>query len=138
MDTSKNAASIMKRILGNRNHLVILALLGALILILAVPSGNQVKTAVDRTEEEKEDVERRLEKILKNTEGVGEVRVMITKSSKTESFTGEETESGQVQGVVVVAEGADNAIVKKKIQRIVLALFQVEAHKIEIVKMKAD
>ena len=39
MNTLKNAADIIKNILGNRNNLLILALIGVLVLILAMPSG---------------------------------------------------------------------------------------------------
>lgn len=41
----------------------------------------------------------------------------------------------QIEGILVVATGADNATVKQNIFEAVLALFPVEAHKIKIVKM---
>lgn len=140
MDTSKNGANIMKRILGNRNNLIILALLGALILIFAIPTGKKEDTVSYETKETegKEELEERLERILRNTEGVGEVKVMITQKGEEDGFTGEKEEGSEVEGVVVVAEGAENALVKEKIQDIVVALFPIEVHKIEIVKMKAD
>lgn len=141
MNTSKNAADIIRNILGNRNNLLILALIGVLVLILAMPQGESEKEItghMNQTEEENgEELEERLERILKNTQGVGEVRVMITKAGQEESFAKEEG-SNEVEGVVVVAEGAENPDVKKKIQDIVVALFPVEVHKIEIVKMKAE
>lgn len=141
MNTSKNAADIIRNILGNRNNLLILALIGVLVLILAMPQGESEKEItghMNQTEEENgEELEERLERILKNTQGVGEVRVMITKTGQEESFAKEEG-SNEVEGVVVVAEGAENPDVKKKIQDIVVALFPVEVHKIEIVKMKAE
>lgn len=141
MNTSKNAADIIRNILGNRNNLLILALIGVLVLILAMPQGESEKEItghMNQTEEENgEELEERLERILKNTQGVGEVRVMITKAGQEESFAKEEG-NNEVEGVVVVAEGAENPDVKKKIQDIVVALFPVEVHKIEIVKMKAE
>ena len=42
----------------------------------------------------------------------------------------------EVEGVVVVAEGADDAAVETRIYQTVKALFQVEAHKISVVKMR--
>lgn len=142
MNTLKNAADIIKNILGNRNNLLILAFIGVLVLILAMPSGESKEetsyTAKKESENEQDELETRLERILKNTEGVGEVRVMITGKEEGESFTKEESGENDVEGVVVVAEGAENPNVKKKIQDIVLALFPIEAHKIEIVKMKAE
>lgn len=41
----------------------------------------------------------------------------------------------KVEGVLVVAEGAENAIVIKNISEAILALFPIEAHKIKVVKM---
>ena len=87
---------------------------------------------------DREQLEERLERILKHTEGVGEARVMITEAEDTKSFASDKENEGTVEGVVVVAQGATDPAVKKKIQDIVIALFPIEAHKIEIVKMKAD
>lgn len=42
----------------------------------------------------------------------------------------------EVTGVLIVAEGADNAVTVQKIQQAVMALFQIDAHKIRIIKMK--
>ena len=41
----------------------------------------------------------------------------------------------QVEGVLVVAEGGDNSLVKQNILQSVMSLFPLEAHKITIVKM---
>ena len=38
-------------------------------------------------------------------------------------------------GVLVVAQGGDNPVVIKDIQEAVQVLFQVEAHKIKVMKM---
>ena len=42
----------------------------------------------------------------------------------------------EVTGVLIVAEGADNSVTVRKIQEAVMALFQVDAHRIRIMKMK--
>lgn len=141
MDTSKKGADIIRNIMGNRNNLLILALLGVLVLVLAIPTEKKTDSGMNlKTNEEVdgEQLEERLERILKHTEGVGDVRVMITEAEEAEKFATEKEEAGTVEGVVVVAEGATDPAVKKKIQDIVIALFPIEAHKIEIVKMKAD
>lgn len=44
----------------------------------------------------------------------------------------------QVEGVLVVAEGAGNATVVKNISDAIVALFQVEAHRIKVVGMQSD
>ena len=41
----------------------------------------------------------------------------------------------KVEGILIVASGGDNQKVKQNISEAVLALFQVEAHRIKIVKM---
>lgn len=128
----------MKNILENRNNLLLIALVGILLLVVALPTGKSetvVTTDTGKENESKEQVEERLERVLKSTEGVGEVRVMITEEKGTFE---ESSNQCNVQGVVVVAQGAEDAGVKKKIQDIVLALFPIEAHKIEIVKMKPN
>lgn len=43
--------------------------------------------------------------------------------------------SPQVEGVLVLAEGGDNAVVIKNITDAVMALFNLEAHKIKVMKM---
>ena len=141
MDTSKKGADIIRNIMGNRNNLLILALLGVLVLVLAIPTEKKTESKMDFKANEEaggEQLEERLERILKHTEGVGEVRVMITEAEDTKSFASNKENEGTVEGVVVVAQGATDPAVKKKIQDIVIALFPIEAHKIEIVKMKAD
>ena len=137
MDTSKKGADIIRNIMGNRNNLLILALLGVLVLVLAIPTERKTESKMDFKENEEaggEQLEERLERILKHTEGVGE----ITEAEDTKSFASDKENEGTVEGVVVVAQGATDPAVKKKIQDIVIALFPIEAHKIEIVKMKAD
>ena len=42
--------------------------------------------------------------------------------------------SPEIEGVVVIAEGGDNAVVTQNITEAVQALFGVEAHKIKIMK----
>lgn len=44
----------------------------------------------------------------------------------------------RVEGVVVVAQGADNGTVNQNITEMVQALFDVEAHKVKVVKMTAS
>ena len=43
-----------------------------------------------------------------------------------------------VEGVIVIAQGGVNAVVKQNILEAVQALFPVEAHKIKIMKMEGS
>ena len=120
---------------------IILLLLGLLLAVAALPAaeGQQkpaISLAKDSDSEEKNQLEKKLESILENMEGVGKVQVMLMTDEKNcgESFM----ESGgvQVTGVLISAQGGENPVTVYKIQQAVMALFQVEAHKIKIVKMK--
>ena len=42
----------------------------------------------------------------------------------------------QIRGVLVVAQGGSDPVIIRQIQEAVMALFQIEAHKIKIMKMK--
>ena len=42
----------------------------------------------------------------------------------------------KVSGVLVIAQGGDSPVVVQNIQEAVQALFQLEAHKIKVMKMK--
>ena len=90
-------------------------------------------TTTGENMETKTDLEMKLEDLLKNVEGVGNVKVMLM----TESGQGLYGSGGnEVTGVMIVAEGADNSVTVRKIQEAVMALFQIDAHKIRIMKMK--
>lgn len=190
-----------------RDNLLILILSGVLLFIIALPAkesktgsdaGQGGKSALSGQQDggtaeegsasgpyEQEntdfasDLEERLESILSQMAGVGEVKVMITLQSSEElvvekdepvsrSNTNESDSAGgsrivtqvdseestvyrssgsdsepyviktlspQVEGVVVVAQGAGSGTVDKNITEMVQALFGVEAHKVKVVKM---
>ena len=84
------------------------------------------------TDEIQSSLECRLQNILENVEGVGEVKVMMTEEQQGIYRSGET----EVRGVLIAAEGASDPVVVQKIQQAVMALFQIEAHKIKIMKMK--
>ncbi len=102
----------------SKNHLLIFLLIGILLMVIAIPTGeNQMRN------EENTELERRLEAILGGMEGVGNVNVMIT-LQKDDS----------VEGVAIVAEGGDNAVIVRNITEVVQALFHVDSHKIKVIK----
>lgn len=121
-----------------KNKYIIWILLGVLVLVMAIPTGNTTeKSNVDSNTNVQGDLEERLKNVLSSMEGVGEVEVMITTQEKENSLFETENVGGEVLGVVVVAQGAGTATVDKKILEAVEALFGIEAHKISIVKMKS-
>ena len=102
----------------NKKHLMIILLVGVLLLVIAIPTD---KGAIQR--EEGTETEMRLMNILEQMEGVGDVHVMVT-YAKDDS----------VEGVAVVAEGGNNAVVVCNITEVVQALFDVDSHKIKVIK----
>ncbi len=61
----------------------------------------------------------RLKNILECMSGVGEVHVMITGGSREETLSvfmeEEEGSSGEVRGVIIVAEGAENPVIQSRL-----------------------
>ena len=112
---------------------IVIALIGVLLLIIAVPSGSKIATTNTTSSSTSTSDEKRLKDILENMEGVGKTRVMISTTGEEQGVFSEE--KIKVEGVVVVAEGAGSATVDKNILDVVMALFNVEVHKIKIVKM---
>ncbi len=62
------------------------------------------------------------------------VVLMTGENGQPELFysSGKET----VTGVLIAAQGADNSVVSRNIVEGVMALFQLDAHKIKVMKMK--
>lgn len=113
--------------LPKKNQWLIVLLAGILLVVIAIPTKQE---ETKRTEVKKEtegtcstEMEQRLEDLLSNMQDVGKVQVMITSK-----------ENGQVEGIVVLAEGAKNGVVVKNITEVVQALFDVDAHKIKVIR----
>ena len=119
-----------------KNRYIVFVLLAILVLVIAIPTSTEDKTGdtiVNENTSERE-MESQLKRVLSAMEGVGEVEVMITFETEENSLFGTTTGKGKVCGVVVVAEGAGNAVVETRISNAIKALFSIEAHKISIVK----
>ena len=178
-----------------REHLLVGALFGILLLVISIPTEEKRASEIEPEEMQMQewnsetvsssqtyckDLEKQLKKVLQAMEGVGKVEVMITAKDAGETIVEkdivreeekslEEDGEGikrensainvqeetvyiqdtnsentpfvtkevkpQIEGVVVVAEGAGNAVVVKNISDAVMALFPIEVHKIKVVKM---
>ncbi len=131
---------------------IALAITGAILLIIALPTGTvegnsvssdeSVKEAQQKNIEESEAeeyisrLEEKLKVVLRQMEGVGEVEVMITPAEYEEDAFDKDV-LPKIEGVVVVAEGGGNSMVVSNISKAAMALFDVEAHKIMVVKMNS-
>ena len=85
---------------------------------------------------EKTRMENRLEDLLSQVEGVGEVKVIIMTGSEENEDGFSMSSKNEVTGVLVAAQGAGSAVTVQNIQQAIMALFQIDANKIRIMKMK--
>ena len=119
----------------------VLLLTGILLAVIAFPTseGNSKSALSEKVLEGTEssetgtDLELRLQNLLENVEGVGRVKVILMTGQDTGIYGSTYSE---ITGVLIAAEGADNPVTVQNIQQAVMALFQVDAHKIKIMKMK--
>lgn len=170
-----------------KENLLVIGLVGAILLVISWPTGQKDTDVAKKTEKatveknevtDKESMERKLEDVLGQVDGVGRVKVLITyKSSsekvilqdmETDSTTEEETDGTQsrkstgknireetvydktdagetpyvikeiepeIEGVLVAAEGGGNSQTAKNISDAIMALFNIEAHKIKVMKL---
>ena len=100
-------------------------------------------------------MEERLVDVLEQVQGVGKAEVFLTcegtqekvvEKDETETVYERDSRGNQtpyvsseiypeITGVLVVAQGGDDPVVIQNIQEAVQVLFQVEAHKIKVMKM---
>lgn len=100
-----------------RSWLALALLAAAALLLLSSGSGSNAKAS---------DTEARLERVLSEVEGAGEVRAMVLE------------ENGNVRGVLVVAEGADDVMVRLRLQNAVRTLWGMENCEIDVVPMREN
>ena len=138
-----------------KEYLAVALLVGILCLILAIPvkkeTINETNTAIEEKSEDlkegawQEQIQARLQNMLNESEGAGETENVVEKDENQTVFqkdaTGNQTPYVKMQkypkisGVLILAKGADNPVVVQNIQEAVQALFQVEAHRIKVMKM---
>ena len=146
MHSGRNLRSEKKSIRSLRGGMgkqqwILLLLLGLLLTVAAMPVSRRTnetttvqKNILDNESQvEKSQVEQKLADLLESVEGVGKVKVMVMTGGNKSLYLSEETE---ITGVLIAAEGAGDPVTVQNIQQAVMALFQVDAHKIRIMKMK--
>ena len=111
------------KLLPKKNQWWIVLLIGILLIVVATPTKTSTKTTTEQTQGT--ELEERLEGLLESMTNVGKVQVMITSQK-----------NGDVEGIVVLADGAKDPVVVRNITDVVQALFQVDAHKIKVIERK--
>ena len=114
----------------------ILLLLGILLLVAGLPVSRKTNKTIQTQSTEKTRLESRLEELLSGVEGVGKVEVIIMTGDEGNDNSFSMNGQISVTGVLVSAEGAGSAVVVQDIQKAIMALFQIEANKIRVMKMK--
>lgn len=115
-------------------NLVLILVAGMLLLFCAIP-GKTKENGVKENESARimstptpvPPDENRLEILLSQVEGIGKTKVMIVYQSNAE-----------IEGIVIVAEGARNADVSQYISDAAEALFGIPKHKIIVLPMKTE
>lgn len=163
-----NKEQIIKIFKNKNNRLICLIFIIGIVLMAAAGGHNEKKeTAASVREVTEENDEKRLEEILSQIEGAGDVSVMITYYSSAEKDIAYETKTAsradksersedkkavmtdgepmvvkevypRVKGVIVTAQGADNSAVKSAVCEAVAASLDVPAHRICIYKKEEE
>lgn len=99
-------------------------------------SETEKEKRTDTAQVEKSQLEEKLEVLLESVEGVGKVQVIVMSDENDGTQAFSSPDAIQVTGVLISAEGGGDPVVVKNIQEAIMSLFQLEAHKIKIMKMK--
>ena len=131
------------KIFGDKKKIsVIYIVLAVGILMLAGGSGftgNEKENSVSAVIQRSDDAEENLQRMLAQITGVGNVSVMVcygeqTQSDSSEIFSSSEKRRQIVSGVLIVADGGGDNIVREKIIRATKAALGVDSHKIEVLE----
>ena len=108
-------------------------LAGILLLIIGVPTGSDEKEkGTENVSKNSALLEKQLEEALMQIEGIG----IVDATTLLEPFTGEHT-APEIRGILIVASSGDDPVETLKIQQTVMTLFQIDAHRIKVMKMKS-
>lgn len=100
-----------------------------------LPVTQKSNKSINTQAAEKTRLESRLEELLSNVEGVGKVEVIIMTGEERNTDSFSISSKNEVTGVLVAAQGAGSAVTVQNIQQAIMALFQIDAHKIRLKKM---
>lgn len=126
----ENLGGLFKKI--KKEQLFLCLLFGILLLVLVLPTSNSKSEQQEKVISTNADMlEKQLQEALYSIEGIGEVEVSVVLEPLVDS-----SNAPEIRGVLVVCSTGDDPISVQKIQESVVTLFQLEAHKIKVMKMK--
>lgn len=116
-----------------KDKIVLCFLAGILLLVIAIPVKSKDPPVAENTtiSTNASLLEAQLEQVLSQIEGIGQVETMITLEPLVD-----DRDAPQIRGVLVVAQSGDNPVEILKIQETVMTLFQIDAHRIKVMKLK--
>lgn len=130
----------------NKENLVVILLVGVLLFVIMLPTKNSNSSLISYTEEteekvdftKQEELENRLTKFLAEIEGVGRVSVLMHMEEESVSSYGSNSSINKITGVIVAAEGASNETIRLEIVKMVMALYDLSADKVEVYPLKRE
>ena len=157
---------IMAKLKSVKNIEIYVALVLALVVVVIVFVGSGSKSSAKSVSDESyiSQMEHKICSVVENIDGCGKAKVAISYSSKEENVYAYETETTTsngitkqtssivtvkgvplvtktlpptILGVVVVAEGADNPIVRLKIIEVVVTLLDVQQKDVQVFTYKS-
>ena len=126
---------------GKKKTALILILVSLGLMLVALSSATSADSAEQGSlSEYKEELEKRLEKLCSEVDGVGRCTVMVTFSRGEENtYKGSqltESKPPRVLGVTVVCDGGENSAVRARLSQMLCALFDIGANRVAVLPSK--
>ena len=114
---------------GGKVLLAVIFLAGITLILTGYFKGNEKNTAEYDITRYEELYKAQLEEILKEIDGIGEIKLMVTGEGAGENY--------KITGVAVICRGGGDIRVQKDVVGIITALFAVSSNRIYVTSMKS-
>lgn len=126
---------------GKKKTALILVLVSLGLMLVALSTATSADPAEQGSlSEYKEELEKRLEKLCSEVDGVGRCTVMVTFSRGEENtYKGSqltESKPPRVLGVTVVCDGGESSAVRARLSQMLCALFDIGANRVAVLPSK--
>ena len=121
--------------------MLLLLLVSVGLMLVAISSvDSEASAEPEGLSEYREELEKSLEKLCSEVDGVGKCNVMVSFSRGEENtYKGNqliESKPPRVQGVTVVCVGGDSALVRSRLTQMICALFDIGANSVAVLPSK--
>ncbi len=136
-DRVKNFVEKCKKIKGFEIICALIIAAVALCVYFSVNAITDNRKTQATVKEKRDGLVGEIESILSSIDGVGECEVLVTyKQGSENSSVGELDSTDNIRGVVVVAQGGQDVLIRIKITNALCTLLKIEASNIQIFEMK--